>query len=301
MSASSSSIRNVVLCCVLSLAVSSRMRAAEDVQSLTPRQLFYTTGEQNKPTPKQKIRSNPRPKPSSNAPVNPPPSGVLPSNTSKPTPTPAPPLSITKSPYLGLRYSLLQPDSDGRLHEVDPDKIFRTGDKLHLKFRSNNSAYLYLIHRGSVGDWQVLYPSAEISNGNNHLNAGEELVVPGGTQEDFVFDKDPGEEKIFAVLSRQREPDLEKLLQSIRQAERPVADVGTRMALNRPTVPGDEFERLRGRLAPRGIRVQHTRVDQPVAGGQSEGAKPENAVYVVNASTDGTSQRVVTQIVLKHE
>ena len=83
------------------------------------------------------------------------------------------------------------------------------------KRRPTPLGILYVVAQGSSGNWQVLFPSREVSNGSNLVHRGETRLVPGGNQGQFVFDEQAGTEKLFFVLSRQPEPSLEKLIYSM--------------------------------------------------------------------------------------
>src|SRR6267143_1083349 len=68
---------------------------------------------------------------------------------------------------LGLRYSILKQMSGGETLEVDPDSVFHSGDRIRLSIEANDNGYLYIVLRGSSGNWGLLFPSKEILGGNN--------------------------------------------------------------------------------------------------------------------------------------
>src|SRR5713226_4943015 len=131
---------NATISCLLFMSISVLTMwalAAQDEQKLTPRQLFYT----RKPT---NTKRNPvKPPDQKKKPDNPDP--VQPGNdTAKTVPS-----KDVIVPYLGLRYSILQENAGGSMAEVDPEKVFHSGDKIHLKLQVNDAAYLYLLAEGS--------------------------------------------------------------------------------------------------------------------------------------------------------
>jgi hypothetical protein len=159
------------------------------------------------------------------------------------------------------------------MRDVDPDKTFVSGDRIKLGIESNDTAYLYVVQEGSDGTWDVLYPSSK----QHQVSAGTKVEVPAGA-EDFVFDSTPGTERLMVVLSRTPETDLEKLVDSLRNpGARPARGPVMMAALNT--------------LRSRNLRVEK----RPQLSG-----KREEAVYIVNASTGNTGQRVVAEILLKH-
>ncbi len=197
---------------------------------------------------------------------------------------------------LGVRYAVLQ-WQEGRLTPAPPDRSYRAGDRIKLQIEVNDSGYLYLIHRGSSGAWRPLFPSPEISGGDNRVERGKVYEIPPGHV--FTFDEQPGEEKIFLVFSRDPETGLEELIYDLSRrgkpvaapAETPEAPAKVLLAQNRIDIGDPLVNRLRTAYA-RDLIIE--KIDQTA----SPAAK-ENAVYVVNTAT-GDNSRVIADIVLLH-
>ncbi|MBA3973120.1 MAG: hypothetical protein C0504_02745 [Candidatus Solibacter sp.] len=207
---------------------------------------------------------------------------------------------------LGLRYSILKYAGDDQYMEVDPDLVFRSGDRIRLRVQVNDPAYLYIVMKGSSGNWRVLFPSPEYDSGSNRVLPGRDYDIPSRTR--FVFDETPGEEKLFFVLSRQAESDLDKLIYELDQAgpsqAAPAAapaktqPVKTMMAMNTVNVSEDLVGRLRGRVMARDLVFE--KVDEKTAPPAAAGAPArEKAIYVVNPNT-GADSRLVVDVALKH-
>ena len=207
---------------------------------------------------------------------------------------------------LGLRYSILKYAGDEQYMEVDPDLVFRSGDRIRLRLQVNDPAYLYIVMKGSSGNWRVLFPSPEYDSGSNRVLPGRDYDIPSRTR--FVFDETPGEEKLFFVLSRQAETDLDKLIYDLDQAPpasaAPAAapaktqPVKTMMAMNTINVSDDLVGRLRGRVMARDLVFE--KVDEKTAPPSASGAPArEKAMYVVNPNT-GADSRLVVDVSLKH-
>ena len=200
---------------------------------------------------------------------------------------------------IGIRYALLLRDSDGHYNEVSPTAVFHNGDHLRLSVMANQPGYLYVIQQGSSGSWSSIYPGKHASdNGEptNRLEAGNVYQIPDGKGA-FRFDQNPGQEKLFLVLSRQRIADLEGAINSLKQGSQPSAA---------PTQPPDQGQTLEAsntipdafvqRLASRDLTlVEEETVDQPQSA--------EKAVYVVSkvSYAKNESPRVVASVTLKHE
>jgi len=198
---------------------------------------------------------------------------------------------------LGVRYSILKKTDDEQVVEVDAAGVFRAGDRIRVSVEVNDTAHLYIVNRGSSGAWKVLFPSAEIEGGNNRVEAGRRYEIPAGYV--FTFDEQPGVEKLFLVLSRQPEADLENLIYSLSQRpaqappEQPAEEKGAKWLLAQNMAPiGDGLiGKLRNAYA-RDLIIE--KVDQ-----STPGEKKETAVYVVN-KTAARDSRVVIDIALNH-
>jgi hypothetical protein len=200
---------------------------------------------------------------------------------------------------LGLRYSILK-QSGGEAVEVDADHVFRSGERIRLTIESNDAAYLYIVQRGSSGNWSVLFPSREISGGDNRVERGRIYEIP--PRHWFAFDEQAGEEKLFIVLSRKPEPNLEKMIYSIRQgqdsapaAPAPAAEEPPKTLLAQNIGPIDDglVNQIRSQVFARDLIFE--KVDE-----NTGGEKKEKAVYVVDR-TGRADSRVVADVTLHHK
>lgn len=198
--------------------------------------------------------------------------------------------TLSASIPLGLRYAVLKRDASGQYNEIDPDTNFRSGDRIRLKVDANTSGYLYVVMQGSSGTWKLLFPSAEVAGGSNHVSKGESRQIPSGERGQFVFDEQAGNEKLFIVLTRQPEPDLDKLIYSM--GGTPGKD-GGRSLVAQASLGDDVVSKLRSQMASRDLVFE--KVDSTSADG-----KIENAAYVVNPST-APDARLVVDVALKHK
>lgn len=211
-------------------------------------------------------------------------------------------VAYTPAVPLGLRYSVLKRDSEGKFVEVDPDSTFHSGDRIRLQVEANTGAYLYVVMQGSSGNWRLLFPSKEVSGGSNRVSRGESRQIPSGNRGQFVFDEQAGTEKLFLVLSREPEADLDKLIYSIKtpnplpkqspKQDEPAAQEGEgRILMASASVNDDVIQRLRGQMLARDLVFEKS--------DSGEDGKPEKAAYVVNRST-APDARLVVDLALKH-
>jgi Domain of unknown function (DUF4384) len=203
------------------------------------------------------------------------------------------PVATVANVPLGLRYSVMKRDRADKFVEVDADSMFRSGDRIRLSVDSNTSGYLYVVAQGSSGNWQLLFPSSEIQGGNNRIEKGSSQQIPASNKGQFVFNDQSGTEKLFLVLTRQPEPDLDKLIYSINGTSNKSAD---RTLMAKATVGNDIVNRLRDDVKSRDLVFE--KVDE--IGEQSNGqVKTEKATYVVNPSRTDDA-RLVVDVALKH-
>jgi hypothetical protein len=198
---------------------------------------------------------------------------------------------------LGLRYSVLKAAPDGRYQEVDADSIFRAGDRIRFSVTANDSGHLYIVQRGSTGNWRVMFPSAEIEDGNNRVISRREYIFPPGGR--FTFDQNTGDVKIFLILSRAPEPNLEKLIYDLNTPGKPAssdpASKHLMIAANRTPIDDAIIGRVRSTVMARDLVFE--KVDEKTAG-----ERKEQAIYVVNVNTAAAAeQRLVVDLTLRHQ
>ena len=257
--------------------------------TLKARELFYTPAAEAAPTPPAPTQPA---APKSAAPKAAP-KAKQPAATAKSPDTPAKAASDTHTMTtivpLGLRYAVLKRDANGNYVEVDADTTFRSGDRIRIQVNANTSGYPYVVTQGSSGNWTLLFPSKEVAGGSNHVVKGDSRQIPSGDRGQFLFDEQSGAEKLFIVLSRQPEPDLDKLIYSI-GGTKGGTSASDRALVAQALVNDSLVSQLR-----QGSRdLVFEKVDSADTNG-----KLENAVYVANPST-APDARLVTDLTLKH-
>jgi hypothetical protein len=282
---------------VVTLALSVMIAWCRQEPKLTPRELFYSAPSAPAPaaaqTKKPPVQRTAKSKPA--------PARSEPLSAESRTPAPAKrveqaeiiPVSTKSYAPLGLRYSLLKVDR-GSAAEVAIDEVFRAGDRIRLSVEANDSGYLYIVTRGSSGVWKALFPSPEIEGGSNLVERGRRYEIPSGYT--FTFDEQPGAEKLFIVLSRRPEPDLEKLIYSLGQrspAEETPQERAPKMLLAQSTAPIDDALIGKLRTYSRDLIIEKVDATTP-------GPRAEKAVYAVN-TTGAADSRVVADVTLQHK
>jgi hypothetical protein len=163
-----------------------------------------------------------------------------------------------------------------------------------VSVESNAAAYLYIVARGTSGTWNVLFPNAAINKGDNRIEPDNRYEIPAGGQ--FTFDQQPGTERVFVVLSRKQESDLESLIYSLDRTQSPARPSSApsikAIAQNLPAIPDELVGRIRQQLASRDLVFE--KVDDATSD------RKEKAVYVVNASGAADGQ-VLADLSLRHQ
>jgi hypothetical protein len=197
----------------------------------------------------------------------------------------------TAGPALGMRYTILKRMGD-EMVEVAPNTVFHAGDRIQFSVQTNGPGYLYIVSQGSSGAWRPMFPSPEVEDGNNRVDGFHTYAMPPKSR--LVFDEQAGTEKIFIVLSREPEPNLENIIYSLQAPKaKPAAQPeAAPKQLLVASIDDGVVGRLRNTYA-RDLIVE--KVDE-----NTPGDKKEKAVYVVNPTGSGDS-RVVADLRLVHQ
>jgi hypothetical protein len=135
------------------------------------------------------------------------------------------PMNAYSSKPIGLGYSLYMRDASGDAVRIDPSRVFRAGDRIRISLETNTDGYLYVFHTENNGEPQMLYPDAKLDEGDNFVEAHVPYEIPwsGETSDDlrwFVFDRNPANERLYIVLTREPLPGVptgEQLVSYCRQ------------------------------------------------------------------------------------
>ena len=207
--------------------------------------------------------------------------------------------SATSSMPLGLKYSILKKSGDDMV-EVPASAVFHAGDRIQINVQTNQPGYLYIISQGSSGMWRPMFPSAEVAEGNNHIEGFQSYTMPPKSR--ILFDEQAGNEKLFLVFSREPEPSLEKMIYSLQRGtpaatptkEEPVqpSRPKTMVVMADARIDDNMVGKLRTTYA-RDLLVE--KVDE-----STPGERKETATYVVNPKGSPDSH-VVADLQLVHK
>jgi hypothetical protein len=109
---------------------------------------------------------------------------------------------------LGIGLTLFSRDANGLAVRVDPDRVFRKGDRVRILLETNTDGYLYIFNKTNDGPPVMIYPDAELDEGGNYLQAHVPFEIPAPDAADerlrwFAFDENTGTEKVYFVFTRE--------------------------------------------------------------------------------------------------
>lgn len=87
--------------------------------------------------------------------------------------------------------------------QVTSQRIFRSGERIRLHFRSNAEGQIALLQLGSSGNASFLFPDVEKGLTDTSLAADEDRVLPAASTW-FTFDNHPGTERLLAVFAKSK-------------------------------------------------------------------------------------------------
>lgn len=109
---------------------------------------------------------------------------------------------------LGLGMTLFTRDSNGLAVRVDPEHVFRKGDRVRVLLETNTDGYLYIFNQTDQGPVIMIYPDADLDEAGNYIKAHVPWEIPSSASQEerlrwLVFDANPGNERLFFVFTRE--------------------------------------------------------------------------------------------------
>jgi uncharacterized protein DUF4384 len=121
---------------------------------------------------------------------------------------PSEPSSPVNARRMGLGVTLFMRDSNGLAVRVDPEHVFRKGDRVRILLETNADGYLYIFNTTNDGEATMIYPDAELDEAGNYLQAHVPFEIPSSLSTEerlrwFAFDDSAGTERVFFVFTRE--------------------------------------------------------------------------------------------------
>ena len=127
---------------------------------------------------------------------------------SKPGPSPSESSTPVNARRLGLGVTLFMRDSNGLAVRIDPDHVFRKGDRVRVLLETNTDGYLYIFNTTGNGPATMIYPDKDLDEAGNYLQAHVPFEIPTSLAGEerfrwFAFDEAAGTEHLFFVFTRE--------------------------------------------------------------------------------------------------
>lgn len=108
---------------------------------------------------------------------------------------------------MGLGLTLFTRDANGLSVRADPNRAFRSGDRVRVLLETNTDGYLYIFNTTDSAKPVMIYPSAELDEGGNYISSHVPFEIPSSTASEerlrwFTFDKYAGSERLYFVFTR---------------------------------------------------------------------------------------------------
>lgn len=100
----------------------------------------------------------------------------------------------------------------GPLLPIKQNEILHSGDHYKVIFTPEHSAYVYIFQVDSKNGIYQLFP---LENINNPVKQGQTYTIPGKNKA-FILDNQTGDERIFLVVSKERNHKIEQLYKTIK-------------------------------------------------------------------------------------
>jgi hypothetical protein len=109
---------------------------------------------------------------------------------------------------MGLGVTLFLRDSNGLAVRVDPEHVFRKGDRVRVLLETNSDGYLYIFNTTDDGPATLIYPDVSLDDAGNYLQAHVPFEIPSSLSTEerlrwFAFDETAGTEHLFFVFTRE--------------------------------------------------------------------------------------------------
>lgn len=112
---------------------------------------------------------------------------------------------------MGLGLTLFTRDSNGLAVRVDPNRVFRRGDRVRVLLETNADGYLYIFNTTDGGKPVMIYPDARLDDAGNYIRSHVPFEIPSSLADQeplrwFSFDEQGGAERLFFVFTREPLP-----------------------------------------------------------------------------------------------
>ncbi len=120
---------------------------------------------------------------------------------------------------LNIEALFVTQEDDGEVKPLANDATLKSGQRVGLAFKADADCFVHVVWWDSNGNVGRLFPNPKLTEGSGEIKAGETQWLPYKQGKHwYVLDKNVGEETIYLVASRERNPRLEELYSKLRSA-----------------------------------------------------------------------------------
>jgi hypothetical protein len=122
-----------------------------------------------------------------------------------------------------LRVSVRHPGT-ARFRIIDNGAALQAGDELHINLTAGELTYAYIFHRGSAGEWRLIFPNPAESgdpNATNPILPGEVCSIPGVNSRLVVDGVSGTEDLVVYALPHPDRAVIDDLVVRLRRGEHP--------------------------------------------------------------------------------
>jgi hypothetical protein len=103
---------------------------------------------------------------------------------------------------IGLGYTIFMKDSTGGLLPVDPDREYKSGERIAVVLEPNTDGYIYIFNAENDQNPLMLFPNVQLDAGANLARAHVRETYPADANYAFEFDQTAANEHIYVIVSR---------------------------------------------------------------------------------------------------
>src|SRR5215207_1798119 len=97
---------------------------------------------------------------------------------------PSEPLKPVNVPRIGLGMTLFTRDSNGLAVRVDPEHVFRKGDRVRVLLETNTDGFLYIFNQTNDGPVIMIDPDAQLDDAGNYIKAHVPWEIPSSAADE---------------------------------------------------------------------------------------------------------------------
>lgn len=117
---------------------------------------------------------------------------------------------------LKIKAEFFYEDQSKQVRQLKEGTTLKSGDHVGIAFRSESDCYVYILWWDSSGAVGRLFPNPQLTEGTGEVKAGKTYWLPSQEGERwYVLDDKPGQETVYFLASRNRNPKIESLYDTL--------------------------------------------------------------------------------------